>query len=745
KEVLVPTWSEKNGQDDIVWHKASKQTDGSYKVHIETSQHKYDSGKYQVHVHYVTGSNQRTYVTETTVGIPQAPVVQKTGQVSTSNVSSTGFDVIVKNVNHPSGVKEVLVPTWSEKNGQDDIVWHKASKQTDGSYKVHIETSQHKYDSGKYQVHVHYVTGSNQRTYVTETTVGIPQAPVVQKTGQVSTSNVSSTGFDVVVKNVNHPAGVKEVLVPTWSEKNGQDDIVWHKASKQTDGSYKVHIETSQHKYDSGKYQVHVHYVTGSNQRTYVTETIVQIPQSQKSIHVENANDTGFDVRITNLNKFTNVREVLVPTWTSHNGQDDLIWHKASRQADGSYKARIEYSRHNYEYGMYTIHSYVKDATGQLKWLDSTSFDAPKPANVGKGYPEKWVGTKKYSGVVTHIDSNPVYSDQNRVTIDRIVIHHNAGMSDEGARATWYIRNGNETSAHYQVTPDKIWGVVPENEVAWHAGHYPTNQRSIGIEHLNNSLGPEWTIAEETYRNSAKLIADISLRYNIPLDRDHVIGHDEVSATLCPGGIDIDKLLSMAKAERTQLENVAIPKTSPAPAPQTPQKLEVPYYSQLDSRWANKRYGNYLFGPTGCVPTTLAMAFTGLSGKTVLPTEVGDYIYKNTDAFNKIGPGTAATGIAKAVSHWGYKSEVLKTKQAIQASLELGNPVLLAVGPSVFVNYPSTHELLLTEYKDGKVKLSDPYTKSLSGWHSLDYLWNVRSHNSYDNALGSPAIAVKRA
>lgn len=153
-----------------------------------------------------------------------------------------------------------------------------------------------------------------------------------------------------------------------------------------------------------------------------------------------------------------------------------------------------------------------------------------------------------FSGTITDVDGNEFNGDSNRTTIDRIVIHHNAGTSDDGARRTWYTRSGVGTSAHYQVTPTKIWGCVSEDKVAYHAGNYSMNQRSIGIEHLNNTLAPTWTIAEETYLNSAKLIADICYRYNIPCDRNHIIGHREVpSATLCPAGIDIDKLILLAK------------------------------------------------------------------------------------------------------------------------------------------------------------------------------------------------------
>lgn len=156
-------------------------------------------------------------------------------------------------------------------------------------------------------------------------------------------------------------------------------------------------------------------------------------------------------------------------------------------------------------------------------------------------------GGNVFSDTITDFDENAFNKDSNRNEIDRIVIHHNAGTNDDAARRTWYVSTGIGTSAHYQVTPDKIWGCVGENYVAYHAGDYSMNQRSIGIEHLNDKGEPEWTIAEGTYENSAKLIAEICERNNIPIDREHIIGHKEVASTQCPGGIDIDKLIEMAK------------------------------------------------------------------------------------------------------------------------------------------------------------------------------------------------------
>ena len=57
-----------------------------------------------------------------------------------------------------------------------------------------------------------------------------------------------------------------------------------------------------------------------------------------------------------------------------------------------------------------------------------------------------------FSGLITDVDPNVMNADGNRTTIDRIVIHHNAGTDDSNSRRTWYVSTGVGTSAHYQVT-----------------------------------------------------------------------------------------------------------------------------------------------------------------------------------------------------------------------------------------------------------------------------------------------------
>ena len=298
KEVRVPIWSDKNGQDDLTWYHADKQSDGSYKVHVDTASHKGDAGTYSVHLYYML-NGKRTYITETKATVPQSVESQVTGKLTINNQTSNGFDVVVTNVSGGGKeVKEVRVPIWSDKNGQDDLTWYHADKQSDGSYKVHVDTASHKGDAGTYSVHLYYML-NGKRTYITETKATVPQATESHVTGKLTISNQTSNGFDVVVTNVSGGGKeVKEVRVPIWSDKNGQDDLTWYHADKQSDGSYKVHVDTASHKGDAGTYSVHLYYML-NGKRTYITETTATVPQSTE------AQVTG---KLTNNGSYYSVR-----------------------------------------------------------------------------------------------------------------------------------------------------------------------------------------------------------------------------------------------------------------------------------------------------------------------------------------------------------------------------------------------------------------------------------------------------
>ena len=199
--------------------------------------------------------------------------------------------------------------------------------------------------------------------------------------------NNATGSYDLVISNLIVPRGFKEVLVPTWSEKNGQDDIIWYKAAKQANGDYKVTVRSSNHKGDSGLYNSHVYLV--DNDGKYIglggKQVTLDITKTQGTLTIVNndKNRGTFDVLITNLTNPSGISGVLIPVWSEQNGQDDLVWHNATKQDDGSYKVTISASQHKWNSGKYIVHGYIVDASGKNIGFGATSADVVAPKKIG--------------------------------------------------------------------------------------------------------------------------------------------------------------------------------------------------------------------------------------------------------------------------------------------------------------------------------------------------------------------------
>ena len=208
------------------------------------------------------------------------------------NNATGSYDLVISNLVAPRGFKEVLVPTWSEENGQDDIIWYKAAKQANGDYKVTVRSSNHKGDSGLYNSHVYLV--DNDGKYIG---LGGKQATLditkTQGTLTIANNDKNRGTFDVLITNLTNPSGISGILIPVWSEQNGQDDLVWHNATKQDNGSYKVTISASQHKWNSGKYIVHGYIVDTSGKNIGFGATSADVVAPKK---IGSASRGNYDV-----------------------------------------------------------------------------------------------------------------------------------------------------------------------------------------------------------------------------------------------------------------------------------------------------------------------------------------------------------------------------------------------------------------------------------------------------------------
>lgn len=114
--------------------------------------------------------------------------------------------------------------------------------------------------------------------------------------------------------------------------------------------------------------------------------------------------------------------------------------------------------------------------------------------------------------------------------VDRVVVH----VTQTGyAKALKVFQNPRKkVSAHYVVrsVDGHVAQCVRESDIAWHAGNWDYNTRSVGIEHEGWVDRPAG-FTDALYERSARLTASVCDRYGIPKERAHVIGHHEVPGT----------------------------------------------------------------------------------------------------------------------------------------------------------------------------------------------------------------------
>ena len=767
--VSVPIWSEINGQDDIIWYTADRQNNGTYTVNVKASAHKNSTGLYNVHLYYVQKDGQLTGVGGTTTQVfigktPEQLKPKASFAIENNNVNAGTFDAVITNISAPLGVKEVLVPSWSLDGGQDDLIWHKATKQSDGSYRVTIKASEHKGNTGNYRADAYIVDNSNNRHYISEKVVSVDYA---RPSGvlTIENNNTATGTFDAVVRNIVAPTGLKEVLVPSWSLDGGQDDLIWHKATRQADGSYRVTIKATDHKNSTGKYRADAYIVDDSNKRFYLTEKVVEVTQTRPraSLVIENNNaDLGtFDAVIRNIVAPNGVMEVLVPSWSLVNGQDDLVWHKASRQSDGSYRVTIKSSEHKNSLGNYRADLYIVDNANQRHYITETIVDVKHNKPVGT---ISVVNNNKDTGTFDVVISD-VYSSKGVRTVQVPIWSEKDGQDD----IRWYeaTRQANGTyTVNVQATNHKnstglynihLYYILNDGSQVGVGGTTTTvefrnakTKTQTYITNVNSEAGSFTVVVDQApqgrqIKNIHVAVWSESNQGNLSWYNTAPTGtHTEINVSTVNHKNLIGNYTTHVYVDYVDNTEDGFNLGETALAPRNRRvEPQTTYYSQRDPRWASKWYGVSNMDQSGCVPTSLAMTFTDILGTVIAPTTVADYLYYNTNSFNKTSvAGTDADGIVLASKNWGLKSNVLSSIDNIASALMSGQHVLAAVGASQFTNYPYTHEIVLHGYDNGKTYVRDPFNANNNGWYSLDYIHGVQSRDAMDTKLGAPFFSV---
>ena len=722
--VYHAVWSAENDQDDIVWYKADPS--GHTKANYTGSY-----GTYLVHTYGVV-HGQMVGLNATSVLVPKPEV-----KANITKESATTYKVTITDV--PIYIDDIQVPTWTEANGQDDLQWYKAEKAADGSYCVVFSEATHNLEAGTYNVHVY----------------GYNHVKKVQ-TGLLGKRFESDYRFgDVAVKAELAPTGIY-ITMPSdvssnlktyhavWSAKNDQDDIKWYQVAK--NGQL-----TASYTGDYGAYYIHT-YAVVKGKMTCISATSIDVPKPDVKVSVTQASDTSAKVVVTNVPIY--VHDIEVPVWTSQNGQDDIKWYKAEKAADGSYTYTFYAKNHNFESGHYNVHVYgVSEVTHSLVGLATTSgidltfnqnLTAPTVTvqnhNADKGTLQVVIAETETSKSIASV-SVAAWSEAEQKNIHWYTTSHVVNGKVIVTVDEKYHHNltGNYTVHTYIKTKDG-------STIGYNLGQYAFNntQSTTSVTATYKGTGVYGVTISGVYSNG-------SVKYAVWSDvngQDDIKWYDaSVSQAVATGLINVanhsgtgtyhlhayqsdnGKMYLLGKTEFT------VKKTS----------YNTPYYNQKDERWGNTLYGGYKMGATGCVPTSLSMIISSLSGKEILSTMVADYLYYDTVEFNRVSQGTSGNGVLLASKHFGMTPTALGSVNELTNALKEGHYVSASVQMNKFSPWPfgTSHAIVLKGYSNGNTYVLDPYNAANNGWYPIDALWREQSTQYEDiAALGHPLVKI---
>lgn len=115
----------------------------------------------------------------------------------------------------------------------------------------------------------------------------------------IKVENVTSSGYDIsCIANDN--VGVTTVRFPTWTEKDGQDDLIWHEGSY-SNGRWKYHVNVSDHKDEGGLYITHIYArdAAGNEKSDGTSVYIDKVGPDISNVKLKNATKLGFDLICT--------------------------------------------------------------------------------------------------------------------------------------------------------------------------------------------------------------------------------------------------------------------------------------------------------------------------------------------------------------------------------------------------------------------------------------------------------------
>lgn len=314
-----------------------------------------------------SGGNSMLEDSPQMISVPKDTIAPTISNVMVTDLSASGYTVTC-NIEDNVEVSRVRFATWTEQNGQDDIIWSDEVL-SNNTVSYTINTTDHNNENNcVYYTHIYaYDLAGNEVGYPVAVYVDA-EPPVISN---VEISDVSSLGYTITC-NVSDNKEISKVRFATWTEENGQDDIVWNDGII-SGNKVSCRINVSDHNNETNdKYWTHIYaYDTSNNVTGY--PALVYIDGKApiiSNIEIVDISENGYTVKCTVEDDYSGVDKVLFPTWFDDDSiyTDKKDWSTNSeiigKLENGKYVYHVNISDYKNQLGIYNTHIYAWDKHG---------------------------------------------------------------------------------------------------------------------------------------------------------------------------------------------------------------------------------------------------------------------------------------------------------------------------------------------------------------------------------------------
>ncbi len=366
-----------------------KQVGGSYGNYIDGNGHKVSSGQVQRIYVRPAYNNVVPPVSSVTVTTTSAQNVTETNAVVYGSCSYSGArpsEVGVYFGTSPSNMTIVGRDTITHNKNPFDMWYNLNGKGITLS------------PGTTYYWQCYAVCGSEYRGEVKSfTTPGGDKTPPT--ISNVSVTDVNKDGYTINC-TISDDKNVGLIQLPTWTENNGQDDLIWHTYSENAAaGSVNVsyRINCADHNNEEGTYITHIYaWDWSSNEAVYNGDiTVVNIDRTAPQIsgvevdkppHPVFEADSFYRISYSVYDAF-GIKTIKIGHWTEDD-KSDIVWDIEDANLSGTIaklgEQYIKRSAHNNKYGTYHTCVEITDFSGNTSTVtaDDIYFAPPSDGDI---------------------------------------------------------------------------------------------------------------------------------------------------------------------------------------------------------------------------------------------------------------------------------------------------------------------------------------------------------------------------